>query len=324
MSKTQNKITESYKKLDVSRISFTDLEANARSKNQRISYLRYRNGDSDSQLLFQTPIIELSTYGIPQKPKEDNASETYKRDHIKVPLELDKAESKALYDKLVELDTRVGEELKADLFKKNPKEADMYEYQPVARVPDEEVDEKGELKFRPPYFKAKLDIDYETKEVKTKVYLRTEEDGKVKRTLVEDIKTVDDLASVVRYRSKVRLILMPNKLWAANNKIGNAKKKAFGLGFKVMQIEVEPAKTVSMKDATKDDAFIDDDMEENNDNQNDQTTDTQQTEHQTDDNTDEHHDDTDQQQDEDDKQEVQQVKPQRGRAKKASASSKLN
>lgn len=269
MSKNNDKVTIKVADLNIKRISTTELEENKRSKNQKIAYVRYATDKgTDSKLLFQTTLLTLDTYGIPRKPKDDeDEDKAFDRTFIKVPMNTEDKEGKVMYDKLTELDTHIDTNLKTQLFK-TQQEANGYEYQPIVRVPDqEETIENGEQKYRPPYCKAKLDIDFDSGDILTKVYLKNSGPG-AKRTLLTDVKTIDDLTKYVRYMSKVRLILMPNKVWAAKNKLGNAKKKSYGMSLKVMQIEVEPPVSNSVKDMLKDDAFIDDEDETTTSNTN--------------------------------------------------------
>jgi hypothetical protein len=52
MSKANKEMTTNYTDVDVSHLNFTDLEENTRSKGQRISYIRYTNPDSGSEIPF--------------------------------------------------------------------------------------------------------------------------------------------------------------------------------------------------------------------------------------------------------------------------------
>ena len=57
--------------------------------------------------------------------------------------------------------------------------------------------------------------------------------------------------------STVRMVLMPNKLWALKTFDG----KKYGLSFKIMHLEVEPVQRRSLKEYFENDAFVDSDEE---------------------------------------------------------------
>jgi hypothetical protein len=252
-----SKITKKYSDVDVSRLSFTDFEENARSKGQKIAYVRYNDQKhGESTLIMQTPWISLDTYGIPR------AGEYYKdensRSFIKVPLDQDDESVKLLHDKMVELDDILAnEDKKAEIFG-SAKAGKSYQYQPIIRVPvtedmvDDSDDEKPKY-ARPPYMKTKFHLDYESGNMKTKLYKKNKDGQREEVGAV----TLNDIEKYVTYRSKVRLILMPNKLWGL--KTYNGKK--YGLSWKVMQIEVQPVERSAMKDVFSTDAFLDSDDE---------------------------------------------------------------
>lgn len=257
------KVTIKLENLDVNKITCTKLQNNERSKNQKIAYVNYTaEGGAERKPLLQTPIVTLSTYGIPRKPAEDDAkAAAFDRTFIKVPMDPETPEGKMMLEKFTELDDYINNKQKLKLFE-NQKLASGYDYLSIVRrsSEDDTIDQEDKDKKqypRPPYFKVKLDVDYTTKKINTKVYLKTTGPG-AKRTLLTDIETIDDLTKYVRYQSKIRMILMPNKVWAANTKLGTSPKKNYGMSLKVMQLEVEPPVTNSIKDMLKDDAFVDD------------------------------------------------------------------
>jgi len=259
-----SKITKKYSDVDVSRLSFTDFEENARSKGQKIAYVRYDDPkQGESTLIMQTPWITLDTYGIPREGEyyKDEGSRSF----IKVPLSLDDPNVKVLHDKMVELDGILADEdKKAEIFG-SAKAGKSYQYQPIIRVPvteeivDDSDDSGGEdaekPKYaRPPYMKTKFHLDFESGNMKTKLFKKNP-DGKREEVMVQSLK---DVEKHVTFRSKVRLILMPNKLWGL--KTYNGKK--YGLSFKVMQMEFEPMQRSAIKDVFATDAFLDSDDED--------------------------------------------------------------
>ena len=244
MSK-QSSLTKKYTKFDPNRINFTDLEENARSKGQKIAYVRYRDEKKgDQTLLLQTPQIELNTYGIPRKGEYYNDDK--QRSFIKVPLDTENSESGILYNKLSELDTLLeSDEMKIKIFG-SLKKAKGYKYQTIVREnapttiednSDSESDgesgqndnSKQQSYPRPPYFKAKLNLDYESGNITTKVFKLCSNNSRENMS----ISTLDGLETLVTYRSSIRMIVMPNKLWALKTFDG----KRYGLSFKIMHLK---------------------------------------------------------------------------------------
>jgi len=261
------KITKKYSDIDPKKMSFTDFEENSRAKGQKIAYVRYSDSaQGESTLVMQTPWITLNTYGIPR------AGEYYKdensRSFMKVPLDIQDECIKILHMKMGELDTILSEdETKKNIFGSS-KIAKQYQYQPIIRVPplqdiidetDDSYDDndKKTVYSKPPYMKAKFHLDYETGNMKTKLYKRTmSEDDSVRRDEIS-IKTLKDVEKYVTFNSKVRLIMMPNKLWALRTYNGNK----YGMTWKIMQMEFEEASRKSMKDIFGTDAFLDSDSD---------------------------------------------------------------
>jgi hypothetical protein len=255
-------MTIKFNKFSPEKVHFTDLEENKRSKGQKIAYVRY----GESTPFLQTPKIQLSTYGIPRPGeyyKEDS-----QRSFIKVPLDVGYSdEVKLFHDKLVKLDKILDSDAMREKIFGSKKAAKGWKYQPIVREAMKQTlgnsdsdseDDSGEPKqepFRPPYFKAKLKTKYETGAIETKVFKKV--DGE---RMKEKLNTLSELEKLVTYRSTIRLVLMPNKLWAMKNYDG----KRYGLALKIMHLEVEPITRSSLKDYCDGDAFLDSDDEEGN------------------------------------------------------------
>ena len=259
---SKNTMTIKFNKFTPSMVNFTDLEENKRSKGQKIAYVRY----GDKQPFLQTPEIQLETYGIPR------AGEYYKEDSqrsfIKVPLNEEfSTDVKTFKQKLEELDTIMDSDSMREKIFGSKKSAKGWVYQPLVResmqqtIEDSDSDSDGEdtkastsAQFRPPYFKAKLKTNYESGAVETVVYKKEKGDR-----LKQKVKTLTELESLVTYRSTIRLVVMPNKLWAMKNMQG----KKYGLALKITHLEVEPITRSSMKEYVEGDAFLDSDDEGN-------------------------------------------------------------
>jgi len=239
------------------------VEKNPKSGKQMISFPKFKINGKESFLVFQTPWIEMTQGGVPQIGeyyKDDEA-----RSFIKIPLSPYDKEVQVLKKKMEKTDELLKKNTADIVGKKNAK---SYSYQPIIRIPkvNDVVTEKDTKKSdKPPqekfpYMKAKLDIEFGSKKVLTKIYHRSvDKNKKVSRTKVP-ITTIDDLTDAAPYGSKIRFILYACKMWA---QIGADKNgdRDFGMSFKVMQMEVVPSNIVSMKAAFKECAFQDEDSD---------------------------------------------------------------
>jgi hypothetical protein len=323
---TQKKIPPvKYSKLDSTKVSFSDLEKNERSKAQKIAYPRYLHKKHGlTNLVIQTPAIQITQYGIP------SIGEYYKDDadraFLKMPIDPNQKESVVLQKKLESIDKLAGDKLKKAILGKNYKK---FEYTPLVRTPmeklDDDEDDNAEKKEKFKYFKAKIDTDYNSGEVKTLVYRKlSEEEAKSqgkKRELIKGIETITDLTKYVTYNSTVKLIMMANKLWAANSPDKHGDY-GYGIGLKVLQIEVEVTENKnSVKANYSTDAFI----EESDEEEEAQLEDDNEEDNDEDNEDDDDDDDEDDEEEDDEEEEVEPVKKSKSKSKsgkkKKSASS---
>jgi hypothetical protein len=268
-----NEVTVDYSKFNVNHLTFTKVEENNRSKGQLIAYPRYDPTDTGKEgaLFLQSPWLKLFTYGVPRE------GEYYKTDadrsHLRVPFDMSIPEVAAFVAKMKEIDEKFGspEMMETMLGKK----AKKYKYQSIFRegqdqTTNESDDEDGEKDTkakvsppRPPYMKIKLDMTWPDNEVKTQVFTSVldQSSNKRLRTKVENIRTIDDFANVVRYLSNVRLMFRPVKFWAHQL---TKKDPQCGIVFKLLKVEVEPNKSSNSmyKQIYESDNFIDDDDDE--------------------------------------------------------------
>jgi len=261
-SKNANELTVNYTKVEVSRLSSTDLEENERSKGQKIAYPRYNHptlGEGQA-LMVQLPWIKLESYGVPR------AGEYYKNDSdrafVKVPLNLNQPESKALADVFKSIDAHFSsEEFASKLLGSKWKK---YEYQPIFRIPEIDEEEqakkfKGKKQYPVfPYCKLKLDTDFKTGAIKTKVYKSELVDEQRKRTEVQNLNSVDEFAGVVKFLSNFRPIVRMTKFWA--QPLTN-KNPTWGVTLKIIKAEVEPSQQGNSlyTEYMNSDSFLDDD-----------------------------------------------------------------
>ena len=260
--------------VEVSRISSTELQENERSKGQKLAYPKYNHPKFgiDQPLIFQFPWVRLETYGVPR------AGEYFKNDSdrtfVKLPLNNSIPETEELTKKCKEIDKYFSSEEFAS--KLLGKKWNKYTYQPIIRESisydndDDDDNENSKKKLskqstlpKYPYLKLKIDTDYTSGEIKTKLYRSEMIDNKRNRIEIQDIKTIDDFARVVCYQSNFRPIVRLVKFWAQPL---TKKDPAWGATFKIIKGEVEPpTKGNSLyKDYMNSDAFLDSDEETNN------------------------------------------------------------
>ena len=262
-SNKANEMTTNFTGVKVSHLNFTDFEENTRSKGQKISYPRYTNPDTGSEmpLFIQFPWVDLKSYGVPKIG--EYYSDDSQRSFVKVPLDQSIPEIKQLSELLREMDEKIG----SDTFKKAMfgNKADKYQYQPIFRMPQEEdEDTKKEPKkdYGPkhPYMKLKIDTTYPDNQVKSIVFTSVMEGCKRVRNKVDGIKSIDDFASHICWMSRIRPIVRPVKLWA---QAANKKDPTYGLTFKIAKTEVEPPNksNSNVKLFMESDAFLDSDEE---------------------------------------------------------------
>ena len=232
---------------DVNKLDFEHLPpASKKKSSQTILFPIY---DGERSPCIQMPKIELSSYGVPTRC--EFFKEDYQRHFIKVPLDSSIPEVSKLMEWIRQFDERMAKkDIKERAFsKKNPK----CSYQTFLRIP---MTEDGKPKpDRLPYIKIKLMSKYPSNVICTDIVTQSP-DGC--RQLVPDITTVDDVADFVRFRSKIRCIIMPSKLWIIPPTGGDAM---YGVSFKLVKVLVElpPSKVVRVESIIDD--FIESDHE---------------------------------------------------------------
>jgi hypothetical protein len=260
--KLAKQMTISFTSFDISKLYFTTLEENDRSKGQKIAYPRYEH-NNEYPLLIQFPWFQLSSYGIPR------LGEYYKDDSqrlfIKIPLDQSISEIKNFSNFLKTIDNKLAsQEFKEQLF---GTKANKYVYQPIFRMPQEEDDDDDEIKTKKkyngpkhPYMKLKIDATYPDNKIISTVFLSTLENNQKIRKQVENITTLDDFNNYVCFMSRIHPIVRPVKLWAQSL---SKKDPSYGLTFKLIKLEVEPPQnnTSKIKDYLKIDEFLSSDSD---------------------------------------------------------------
>jgi len=255
---------ESFKQFDLKNLILTTPEENKNkpeiTKYQLMSVPQYTKDGKSEMAQIQGPWTNLSFYGITSKldkngkPRMNNAGQPLsdrERGKIKIPFDMDNADSKKLYELLCAIDKKAETDKEAIFGDK--KKAAVYKYQPIVRQAAENPDAPDDAIIPPDYFVIKFDLDYSTGNVNTKLFVN--DDGE--RSEV-NIMTVDDMMKYVRYKCEFRPIFSICKLFAARSADSEGKRK-YGFGLKLKMVEVKPMKNSRDETETK---FIDTDDEE--------------------------------------------------------------
>ena len=274
LTNTIKEFTIKYNDVDSTRITSTEIQDNERSKGQRLAYIQYNHPKfgSDQPLIIQAPWIRIVNYGVPKMDERYFKSDA-DRAFVKIPLDDNIPESAELIKMLIKLDELfTSKEFCLHLFGKKY-EKYIKGYVPIYRKPvlneDEDNDDDSKKKSskstipKYPYMKVKIDTNYDTKEVSTKLYRSEMINNKRVSTELQDIKTIDDFAHIVCWNCNFRPIIRFVKFWAQPL---TKKDPTWGVTFKIMKAQVEPpTKSNSLyKDYMNSDAFLDSDEETNN------------------------------------------------------------
>ena len=262
--------TIKYSDVETNRMSSTEIQENDRSKGQKIAYMQYNHPKfgSDQPLIIQAPWIRIENYGVPKMGEYFKSDSD--RAFVKIPLNESIPESAELIKMFIKFDELFSsKEFCQHLF---GKKYDKYinGYVPIYRKPvlndEEDNDDDSKKKLskstipKYPYMKVKIDTDYTTGEIKTKLYRSEMINTKRIRTELQEIKTIDDFAHIVCWNCNFRPIIRFVKFWAQPL---TKKDPTWGVTFKIIKAEVEPpTKGNSLyKDYMNSDAFLDSDEE---------------------------------------------------------------
>jgi hypothetical protein len=255
--------TISYTKFDINKLTFTTPVENKAipkiTEYQLMSMPMYEDGDKPSMPTIQGPWMKLDNYGLPSKndkngkPRLNRAGfplSDKERGSLKIPFNLEDPKSKALYDLLISIDQKLEND-KEQLFG-DKKKAAIYKYQSIVRNPVFNPDAPEDAPEKPDYFVLKLDFDIKTNMIKSEVFLN--EDGE--RTDIK-VTSLDDVQKYVRYMCEFRPVFKLAKLFST--KSAQDGKRTYGVGLKLVKIEVKPM--VSTKQETET-GFVETDDEE--------------------------------------------------------------
>jgi hypothetical protein len=241
----QNEMVEC-DKFDITKFSFTEVDMGdkpkgpnkAVNKSQYTAYPRYNYGTkaapNEQQFYFKTKPIKFVQGGIPKAPTEFIKTDK-QRDFFRVPEDKSQPGCVELFKMFEAIDAFfMNPKNKAKLFTndKLKKFEKLYEYMPIVRTPQpNENDEEGKERLR--YAKIKLATDYESGDLTTFVFSRTNGIPE----MVKGLKTITDLTNHFAWNCTGQFIINANKIWL--NKSGDAKgKRNFGVAFKCPQLEI--------------------------------------------------------------------------------------
>ena len=257
MSYKKSELLINFSDVDVSKFNFTkaELPKNINTNGQLIGFIDYA-GDT---ALIQTPWITMNSHGIPPlsvKNKETGIVTTYfendsKREFINIPIDISNKQVNSdviTFHKFIsDLDTRMvdTEVVEKILGKKFCKK---YKYSPILKGTTEEQSDVNEdsdenektssKDVKPQHIKIKIDVDYNSKNIKTRIFDSIEDSNGIRtRTEIKDIANITELSSIIKYKSRVRLVLRPAKTWAQPS---TKKDPEYGFTFKLFKMEVEP------------------------------------------------------------------------------------
>jgi hypothetical protein len=224
---------------------YDDPKSKIVSQNQLISFPRYDYGKTGSpdkrQLTIATGEFEITKYGIsqPMKDKDKKLTNTV-RDEAWMRVYFDPNQTTCV--QLQKMCKEMDEIMKNDKRKlfdgtKFARFERLYSnYISIVRTSQTPLDEDDESK-KPvddqvfEYVKFKFDVDYESNDITTTVFLH--EDGYPKK---QNVRTLQQLRELCPYKSTVRLIVQASKIWLAKSGENNVRK--YGITFKVKQLDI--------------------------------------------------------------------------------------
>lgn len=227
--------------------------------------------------VFQTPEFTISQYGIP--PLGDFAKTDADRTTLKLPLDPEQEECTQLESLVFGLLDKHMEDpaTQKELFKdpKLEKVRKSFKYKSIVREPQESntLEDPKETSDKPKrpkckFWKARLDTDFETGRIITSVFVKDPSNPDAKPTL-QKVDSVTELEKYMPWGSKVRFIVMMNKLWAEKNPKNDSKNRMYGLSFKVLSIETTPREGGgSLREVVQQYAFRDNEEETVNEEEN--------------------------------------------------------
>jgi len=211
----------------------------------KLLFCQYYYGEHTSQFLFQTPWLKIVQYGLPPNPQKYEWAKKWIRDdtdrmYIKIPYILDDKGCDELKNMMEQIDKRLQSE---EIFKKLKlnKEA---RYSSIIKQPyvnellSESSDSEDELKTETKKIKYdstkfKFSVDYSTKNISTKFFVKRYYDLNKTKPEHLSVQTVSDLDNYITWHSQIRMVVKMTKVWKTNNGM-------YGASFNIVQMEIKP------------------------------------------------------------------------------------
>lgn len=221
--------------------------------NQLISFIK--NNKKDNKMIdFQTPIIDMTHGGFPQKGNTLYETPLQRANAFSIPIQKDDLVYKyisKLQNKIEEnMDELVPEDMKGKI-----------ELQDFIREYENKKTNKTELSLRARFalkFKGTNGIKNEDYDVDTSIWRK--EDKNVKEVT---IKSVDDLEKEIKYGSKVQFIVRINKFYVSTKNEGTKKEPKYKMGItlKIMAAQIFGSSTAKNIDYKNNNPFDNNDDE---------------------------------------------------------------
>lgn len=261
-----NTVTTKFADYDVPKTRVTQFEDKDFSPAQKLSSITHMIPTGESLVRIQGCESQIFHGGIPNTHPKYYPTDD-KRMYVVIPEDLRNPNSVAFFAKFDELDAYMQtDEVKIKLFGKLTTAA-QFAYQPIVRTPEveEEVDEDGNpvspstdaAKLKPRTMKIKIGVDFKTKKISTKIFVKTA-DGKRTQVPADEINTIDDVKKYVRFMSNIIPIIDAQKVYQQKTKKDKNDVKKYGVTFKLHQVICAQRVAGPDHDPNRDD-FVDDD-----------------------------------------------------------------
>jgi hypothetical protein len=274
------------------------------STTQYQAFPRYNhNKGGESTPVYKTDWIRMTQYGLPQINEQYKIYTDSDRNYVKIPLDPNQESCQVLEEKLSGVDEYMEENRKEffkplnkvdPLQKKSKKKINfskLYNYSPLVKTPqgmsvvaeDSESDDENlssddegasdneveatteETREKYKSTKARLDVDWESKNVVTVVYVQDDREGTNRRRV--SVNNATDLEQYLRWNSEVRFVIMMNKVWAGKSEMAGTKMRGYGISQKIKQMLIIPSEFKTK--VNYQDCAFDSDTDEDSDNESD-------------------------------------------------------
>ena len=188
---------------DVNQFNFEAFPEKYKRYNKQPILLPTLNGERCP--IIQLPWVEICQYGIPSK--SDFVKEDSQRYFIKLPLD-DTVKSEEIKNFFDNIDAKFG---CATMRKQLIGDKSKHTYQALVRTPVTDDNKPDKM----PYIKFKLQSLYPSDELTTGIVIQESAGGEIKPV---DATTIDEVLNYVPFRSKVKCLVTPSKLWYTSSR----------------------------------------------------------------------------------------------------------